>query len=87
MKQIICFLFKGRRAFKLHCRSSTNKYRSATKQIFLEAQKVQIASYFLSGMEYLKIAVQKMWRVLEFEIFRLLEGMVGVGGGGEGINI
>ncbi len=41
------------------------------KQIFLEAQKFQIASYLTSGMEYLKIAVQEMWRVLEFEIFGL----------------
>jgi len=71
MKKIICFIFKGRRAFKLHCRSSTNKYRSAKKQIFLEAQIFQIAYYFSSGMEYLKIAVQEMWRVLEFEIFGL----------------
>ncbi len=30
-EKIICFIFKGRRAFKFHCRSSTNKYRSAKK--------------------------------------------------------
>ncbi len=41
------------------------------KLIFLEAQKFQIASYFSNGMEYLKIAVQEMWRVLAFEIFGL----------------